>query len=124
MKKSKSEKIVRKEEKKTRALVKEAFNANNVKGKTNPLVETLVKSVSVNRAMLKREKKANKTWQDTYYQQLFLGFKDLIDRHNEIFEIKINKLEDKISDRKLVLKVLEDKINKAKLELSEAKKHA
>jgi len=119
----KKEKLIRKEEKKTRALVKEAFNAENVKGKTNPLVETLVKSVSVNRAMLKREKNAKKVWEDTYHQQLFFKFKELVDRHNEIFEIKINKLEDKISDRKLVLKVLEEKISKAKLELSEVKKH-
>jgi hypothetical protein len=124
MKKDKKEKLIHEEEKKTRVLVKETFNAEKSKSKTNPMVENLVKSVLLNRRMVKRDKKANKKWQDTYYQHLFLRFKDLINSHNENFGININKLDDKITDRKRVLKMLEDKIDKAKLELRKTKKDA
>jgi hypothetical protein len=126
MKKSKTEKIARENEKQTRALVKEAFHAKKFKGKTNPMVESLVKSVIVNRAVLKKEEKAKKDWQESYYQNLFIQFRALVDRHNEILGVEVVKLNSEIASKKIELKMLKAEIKRyeANLELKEAKKHA
>jgi len=116
MKKNKEEKKARKEEKQTRALVKEAFLPNGKKKETNPLVENLVKSVLLNKAVLKKEKKAKKLWQDEYYRNLFAEFTKLVKRHNEIYEIKLDEISNKVEGKKRELKVLKAEIKKAEAE--------
>jgi hypothetical protein len=113
-KKSKKEKKARKEEKKTRALVKKTFNPSAKKGEINPMVESLVKSVLVNKAVLKKNKKALKDWQNDYYYELFPEFKKLVTRHNEIYSLKVNDLIMNINLKKQELKSLVEEIKKLK----------
>jgi hypothetical protein len=122
MKKSKKEKMARKEEKQTRALVKEAFHSEKTKGKDNPMVEGLVKSVLVNRAVLKRDKKLNKKWANDYYQELFSKFRKLVEDHNERYQFKANELLNKVNERETKLKNLKDELRRTKEELKQAKK--
>ena len=114
--KKKEKKAARKEEKKTRAMVKEVFLPDGGKKETNPLVESLVKSVLVNRAVIKRDKKAKKKWQNDYYQTLFTEFRKLVKKHNEIYEFKAEKLQNDINVKRTQLKTLKAEIKKAEAE--------
>jgi len=116
MKKNKKEKKARKVEKETRALVNEAFGNKKTKAKKNPLVDMLTKTVIVNKAVLKRDKKQLLEWQNNYYQELFSKFKELIDDHNKIFQFKADELVNKIGAKQSELKKLKAEIQKLEAE--------
>jgi len=122
MKKNKKEKKARKEMKNTRVLVNEAFGNKKTKAKNNKLVESLVKSVMLNKAVIKKDKKQLLEWQNNYYQDLFSKFKQLIVDHNKIFQFKADDLINKIELKKSELKKLNAEIQKLEAE-KELKKH-
>jgi len=122
MKKNKKEKKARKEMKNTRVLVNEAFGNKKTKTKNNKLVESLVKSVMLNKAVIKKDKKQLLEWQNNYYQDLFSKFKQLIVDHNKIFQFKADDLINKIELKKSELKKLNAEIQKLEAE-KELKKH-
>ena len=118
----KKAKKARKEEKNTRALVKEAFNAEKTKGKDNPMVESLVKSVLVNRAVLKRDEKLNKKWRNDYYQELFSKFRKLVEEHNRMYQFKADTLYTLINERERKLSSVKEELKRTKEELKQTKK--
>jgi len=113
---SKKEKKARKEEKKTRAIVNEVFGNKKTKAKNNKLVESLVKSVVVNKAVLKRDKKINEEWQNSYYQELFSAFKKLVSDHNKIYQFKADDLINKITQKQSELKRIKAEIKQLEAE--------
>ena len=121
-KKNKKEKKARKEQKKIRASIKEALNANKTKGKTNPMVESLIKSVLLNKAVIKNDKEGVKVWQDDYYyKELFSDFKKLVTKHNELYSVKMDDLIMKINLKKHELQSLKEKIKNVKDEKNSKK---
>lgn len=114
MKKNKKVKKARKKEKKTRALVKETFNSERIKN--NPIVESLVKSVLLNKRLLKNDKNKQKEWQDDYYQELFSKFKEMVNDHNKIFQFKNDELINKVEQKKSELKKLKEELKEIKIE--------
>jgi hypothetical protein len=111
------------EEKKNRKLVKEAFRYVDENGKktkesriSKNMIHAIAESVRVNQALIKRDKKALKAWQDDYYQELFSDFKKLIDKHNEIYQIKADDLINMVNSRKRELKTLKAEVKKLEAE--------
>ena len=86
------------------------------------MVESLVKSVMLNKAVIKKDKKQLLEWQNNYYQDLFSKFKQLIVDHNKIFQFKADDLINKIELKKSELKKLNAEIQKLEAE-KELKKH-
>jgi len=131
---ARKEKKARKEEKKVRSLVIEAFagrdkqnakkleRSNKANQKTdNVLVESLTQSVLLNKAMMKRDKNQTKKWQESYYQELFGEFKVFIDKYNDALQIKAEKLSKSVSDLKIERKNLQleiEKLEKKKMVLA------
>jgi septal ring factor EnvC (AmiA/AmiB activator) len=74
---------------------------------------------------MKKEKNAKKVWQEAYYQDLFMQFRQLVEKHNEILGNKISHLDSEIAIKKNELKTLKAEIKRheAHLELKESKKH-
>jgi hypothetical protein len=116
-------KKAKKEDKKNRKLVKDAFRCVDKNGnKTNEvriskhLIHAIADSRKLNKAMIENEKRAIKKWQTTYYQELFSEFKKLVEKHNQIFQHKADKLIMEIDSKKMELKRLKDEIKRLKAE--------
>jgi hypothetical protein len=121
MRQSKKErKQALKEEKKVRSTVIEAFagrdkqnakklqKANKADKKIdNVLIESLTHSVLLNKSMIKRDKDQTRKWQDSYYQQLFIEFKTLIDKYNGALQVKADALAEKVTSLKREKKQLQ-----------------
>ena len=76
----------------------------------------LVKSVVVNKAVLKRDKKINEEWQNSYYQELFSAFKKLVSDHNKIYQFKADDLINKITQKQSELKRIKAEIKQLEAE--------
>lgn len=112
---SKVEKKAIKNEKKTRAVIKEAFRREGDENNSIPIVSkniirAIVKSVSLNKKLINAEKKQIKDWQTTYYQELFSKFKELVIKHNEIYQFESDDLTNKINTKKRELNALKTEI--------------
>jgi hypothetical protein len=107
-KKNKKEKKERKENKKIRSNVEKTFPSF----KNSKIVESIIDSVKVNKTMIKRDKDAQKAWQEEYFQKLFIGFKELVRKHNEAIGFEEQKLIAKIDDLKKQVKSYENKVKK------------
>jgi hypothetical protein len=130
MKKNKKE---RKEEKKIRSIVSREFTSRDKdaekkhkKFKTvedkakDALVDSITKSVLVNKAVLKRDKKAYE--ESAYFETLFSDFQKMVQKLNNKYQFKANDLLSKIDMRKSELKRLKAEIAKLEAE-KELKKH-
>jgi hypothetical protein len=113
----------KKEEKKNRKLVKDAFRCVDSEGNTTKdtrisknMIHAIAESVRINKTILKKEKERLKEWQNTYYQELFSKFKELVRKHNEIYQIKADDLQNKIESKKRELKQIKNEIKKAEAE--------
>jgi len=121
MKKNKEQKKARKEEKKVRVTVAEAFTGDKKNAKKNELVDMLTKTVLVNKAVLKRDKKLFEVWQHSYYQELFSKFRELVEEHNKIYQFKADDLLNKINIKETRLKTVKQELNQTKEELRRIK---
>lgn len=122
----KKDKKAKKEDKKNRKLVKDAFRYVDKNGnKTNEvriskhLIHAIADSAKLNKALIKKDNDVIKKWQTTYYQELFSEFKNLVEKHNEIYRHKADKLIMEIDKKKMELKRLKDEIRKLKAEKAE-----
>lgn len=107
-KKSKIEKKERKENKKIRSNVEKTFPSF----KNSKIVESIIDAVKVNKTMIKRDKDAQKVWQEEYFQKLFIDFKELVKKHNKAIGFETDKLIAKIDSLKEQVKVYESKVKK------------
>jgi hypothetical protein len=119
-----------KEEKKNRKLVKDAFRCVDSEGnKTNDvrisksLIHAIADSVNINKRLLQKDKRKLKEWQNTYYQELFSKFKELVMEHNKIYQVKADDLQYKIESKKRELRQLRNEIKKAEAEIELLKKN-
>ena len=108
----------KKSEKKLRNLcktVKKEFEEKPVHG--NPsiklndnLIKAIAKSSSLNKSMVKNDKKAMKNWRKEYMNELFSDFQRLVHNYNEKMGFKVNKLVDEINGLKNQKSKLKDEI--------------
>lgn len=119
----KKDKKAKKEDKKNRKLVEDAFRCVDKDGnETNEvriskhLVHAIADAAKLNKALIKKDKKAIKKWQATYYQELFNEFKKLVEKHNKIYAHKADKLIMEIDNKKSELRRLKEEIKKLKAE--------
>jgi prephenate dehydrogenase len=117
----KIDKKTKKEDKKNRKLVKDAFRGVDMNGKkTNEvriskhLIHAIAESAKLNKALIKKDKDVIKKWQATYYQELFTEFKNLVEKHNKIYQHKADKLIMEIDNKKSELRRLKEEIRKIK----------
>jgi hypothetical protein len=107
-KKNKKEKKERKENKKIRSNVEKTLPSF----KNSKIVESIIDSVKVNKTMIKRDKDAQKAWQEEYFQKLFTEFKELVKKHNEAIGFETDKLIAKIDGLKEQVRAYENKVKK------------
>lgn len=118
----KKEKKERKKNKKIVSNVKKAFGYTKENKKepypiiSKNIIRAIADSVHLNKALVKRDKRAIEKWQQTYYQELFNEFKNLVRKHNDVFQFKADDLMNKIESRKLELKRLKAEIKKLQAE--------
>jgi transposase len=105
-KKNKKDKKERKENKKLRSKVEKTFPLKN------EMPTALVNAVRINKALIKRDKDAQKAWQEEYFQKLFIDFKELVKKHNEAIGFETDKLIAKIDGLKEQVKTYENKVKK------------
>ncbi len=118
-----------KEEKKIRKQVKKEFGGvvkpynqfsplNHDDGSRKKVIDTITKSVILNKTMMERDGEQLKKWQESYYNEMFTEFKEIIRKHNEAMNFKLQDLTDKISSKRKELEGIIEQIKKRKEELA------
>lgn len=82
----------------------------NNKRKNNELVEAITRSVILNKKMMNNDKDVLKKWQESYFQELYSEFKNLVEKYNNGLQVKAEELTDKISDLKIKKRILKDEV--------------
>jgi lipopolysaccharide biosynthesis protein len=119
-------KKVEKEKKKNKKVLKNVKKALNYKRKgeekgrfptiSKKMIHAIADSVNLNKAIVEKDNEKIKEWQHTYYQELFSEFRELVRKHNEIYNFMADELQAKIERKKNELKRLKAEIRKAEAE--------
>lgn len=82
------------------------FNKQDNK-KNNVLVDAITKSVILNKRMMGRDNFNLKRWQESYFQDLYVEFKKLVEKYNNGLQVKAEELTSKIADLKIEKRTLQ-----------------
>jgi len=119
-----------KEKKKIRKQVEKAFggrktvetigfrNLNHDENNRNKLIENLTRSVVLNKKLMVAENESLKKWREEYYNEMFIEFKEMITKHNEAMNFKLQELTDKIDNKRQELERVTEQLKQHKEELA------
>lgn len=112
LRKSIEKKKIKLEKKERKNFKKISSNVNKEFPLKGEIPSAIINAVRINNALIKRDKDAQKAWQEEYFQKLFIDFKELVRKHNEAIGFEADKLIAKVDGLKEQVKAYESKVKK------------